>query len=100
MTSGMWTAVFWQDTGERVISTFAAALLTEETGPAVLNVFPWLHLDVPTVSWSTALAYAGGMAFVTLLKCLTSSGVGDPTSASLLRRVRWTAPPGRHEAKH
>jgi r1t holin len=91
---GIWTVVFWQDTSERVVSTFSATLLSEWTANSLSTLF---GVNLVTVDWKTSLGLAGGAALATLLKCLSASNVGDPTSASLLRRIRWTPPPGRHE---
>lgn len=90
----MWTAVFWQDCSERVVSTFAATLLSEWTANSLNSM---LGLNLVTVDWKTSLGLAGGAALLTLLKCVGAKDIGDPTSASLLRRVRWSPPPGRHE---
>lgn len=92
--SGMWTVVYWQDVSDRVVGTFAAALLSELTADTASS---WLGLNLGTVDWKTTLGMAGGAAFYTLLKCVAAKNVGDPQSASFMRRVRWFPPPGRHE---
>lgn len=92
--SGMWSAVFWEDTSERVVASFAGTLLSEWTANSASTMF---GLNLVSVDWKTSLGVAGGAALASLLKALVASGVGDPQSASLLRRVRWTAPAGKHE---
>jgi uncharacterized membrane protein YfcA len=89
----MFSAIFWRDTAERVVASFAGALLTALGGPPVVNaLFP--ALNVLTVDWKTGLGLAGGAALVSLLKALAASQIGDPQSASLFPSVRAH---GKHE---
>lgn len=71
------------DTAERVLASFAGALLSyvTVTGDA---------LDLGAVNWATALSISGGAALASLLKALVASEFGDPNSAALLPA------PGRH----
>lgn len=79
----MWTRTYFLDLGERVLSSFAGALLAFLGGDV---------LDLWAVNWPSALGVAGGAALVSLIKALLATRVGDPQSAALLPVVR-----GRHE---
>ncbi|MGI5216270.1 holin [Nocardia sp. CA-290969] len=69
----MTTARFWKATGERVVKTFAQALLASITvGSAITDI-----------DWATAASIAATAAAVALLTSILSSGVGDPESPSL-----------------
>lgn len=78
----MFSAAFWRDTAERVISSFVGALAAFLGGDV---------LDLWAVNWPSALGVAGGAALVSLIKALLASRVGDPQSAALLPAR------GRHE---
>lgn len=67
----MWTAKFWKDTAERVVSTFAQALI----GSGLVLTF----------TDANAYIAAGVAAGVSLVKALAASQVGDPQSASLVK---------------
>ncbi|QDF19919.1 holin [Mycobacterium phage ThetaBob] len=71
----MWTLTFWKDTAERVLSTFAIALL----GVVGAEKFDLFHAD-----WKAALGLAGGQAFLSLLKALgvLKLPIGTPGSAT------------------
>lgn len=71
----MWTLVFWKDTTERVVSTFAIALLGVWGG----DKFDLLHVD-----WKAALGLAGGQAVLSLLKALgvLKLPIGTPGTAT------------------
>jgi hypothetical protein len=96
----MFTLMFWKDALERIVSSFAGTLLTALGGPSVANaLFPSLNLA--TVDLKSGLGLAGGAALVALLKALTASQIGDPSSASLLPSVRaHFGGTGRHELNH
>ncbi|MGA6208049.1 holin [Nocardia testacea] len=71
----MTTRRFWKATGERVVKTFAQALLASITvGGAITDI-----------DWATATSIAAGAAACALLTSIISSGVGDPGSPSLTR---------------
>lgn len=92
----MFTLIFWKDATERVISTFAGALLSAFLPGGLNALFP--NLNLMTVDWKSALGFAAGTALVTLLKTLAATQVGDPMSASFLPSVRARVQPvGRHE---
>jgi hypothetical protein len=71
----IFTRSFWKDTLERVIATFAQALL---------SALPASYVPGVTLPLRGALAVAGGAAALSLLKCLAASRVGDSDSAALL----------------
>lgn len=66
----MFTSVFWKDTAERAIRTFAQTLLAV-IGVGLLDV---LHFD-----WATALSVSLGAAVVSVLMSLLlpAAGVRD-----------------------
>ena len=80
----LWSTAFWKATAERVITTFAEALV------AVLIV----GNSIAAVDWPDALAVAALAAVVSLLKCVAASGVSPATGPSLGTEVlpRDTAP--------
>lgn len=65
---------FWEDTAERMVKTFAQALL----GVFVAGV------TVMSVSWMDALAVGATAALVSVLTSVASAGARDPESASLV----------------
>lgn len=71
----MWNQKFWKDLADRVVSTFAFALLTI-LGAEQLNIF---HVD-----WKAALGVAGGQALLSLLKAfgVLSLPIGTPGTAT------------------
>ncbi len=80
----MFTRIWLLDALERVLRTFAQTFLA---------------VYVPTgltaaADWKTALISAGTAAVLSLLMSVAATGVGDSSSASLVRSVRT---PGRHE---
>lgn len=81
----MWSKIYWQDLAERVLTSFAGALVVL-WGAGGLNLL--------AVNWKLDLSLAGGAALVSLVKGLAAKTIGDPASASLL-----LSPPGRHELK-
>ena len=77
----MWSSAFWKDTAERVVSAFVLSLL---------GVFGTAEgLDLHTVKWGQILTAAGGIAALTLLKCLAAGTgvVGEKGSPSLVAPV-------------
>jgi hypothetical protein len=82
----MWTRIWFMDMGERVCRTAAQTFLAVyvPTGLA------------PATDWKAALIASGTAAVLSLLMSLAATGVGDPSSASLIRGVRSV---GRHELR-
>lgn len=62
----MWTVEFWKATAERVLSTFAQALLGAVGATSAEGV-----------DWGLSLKVAGFAALLALLKCLAASGIGN-----------------------
>lgn len=71
----MRSKAFWVDAGERAIRTFAQALV------AVL-VAGFAFTDA--AAWGEALLASAVAALISLLTSVAASGVGDPSSPSLL----------------
>ena len=69
----MFTRKFWKDTLERVVSSAVQGALVG-----------WVGTDVLGQDWNLILGSAGGMAVLTLLKCVAASRMGETDSASLL----------------
>lgn len=69
---------YFRDLGERMLASFAGAVLAAWGADAV-NL---LHID-----WASALGLGGGAALVSLLKGFAAKAVGDPDSASLSSKV-------------
>ena len=67
----MFTRKFWQDTLERVLSSAGQGALVG-----------WVGTDVLDQDWRLILGSAGGMAALTLLKCVAAFRVGETDSAS------------------
>lgn len=68
----LFTVKFWKDATERIVASFAGALLS---AGAIL----------PGDFWNLKnLEVAGGAALVSLLKALVATRVNDPDSASLV----------------
>lgn len=74
MSRTIFSKVFWKDTAERVLSS------------AVQGAITGFVLDQGVgQDWVNIGNVAGGMAVLTLLKCLAASQIGDPDSASLVK---------------
>ncbi|MGB2791278.1 MAG: holin [Candidatus Moraniibacteriota bacterium] len=74
MSRTIFSKVFWKDTAERVLSS------------AVQGAITGFVLDQGVgQDWVNIGNVAGGMAVLTLLKCLAVSQIGDPDSASLVK---------------
>lgn len=71
----MFTAKFWKDLGERVVSSAAGGALAVLVPAEVLNLHP---------SWTAVGLGALSAAAVSLLKGLVASQVGNKDSASLV----------------
>jgi len=72
----MWTAAFWKAAAERAIKSAAQGVIMVwlgSTGVAGDTVATLLTLD-----WATAGYAAGGMALLSVLSSVVSSGVGGP----------------------
>lgn len=72
----MWTVKFWKDAAERVIATFAQALIGTAGADAIF---------APDVNWGMKFTAAGLAAGASLLKALAASTVGTPNDASLVK---------------
>lgn len=72
----MFTKVFWLNTAERAIKTFAQALLLVFVGDSAYNVI--------SVNWPESLGLAATGALISVLTSLVSSTVGPKDSPSLV----------------
>lgn len=81
----MWSKQWWLDVAERLLRTFAQTFLAVFIPNGI----------TPVADWKTALISAGTAAVLSLLMSVAASGIGNPSSASLVR----VAPNigGRHE---
>lgn len=68
----MTSKIFWLDTAERAVKTFAQSLV------AVLVV----GVPVWEIHWAGALGTALTATIMSVLTSIASSGAGDPTTAS------------------
>ncbi|MBU8830814.1 hypothetical protein [Mycolicibacterium goodii] len=83
--SDLFTRTFWRDTLERTVSSAAQGFLVggglagiaATTDQVSLHGFPW----------EAALAGAGGMAVLTVAKCLAAVKAGNWGTASFTRAV-------------
>ena len=79
----LFTGAFWKDVAERTVSSAAQGFLVGSglvgvaaaTDQVTLNGFPWL----------AALGGAGGMAVLTVAKCLAVIDTGDKGTASAVK---------------
>ena len=71
----MRSKAFWANAGERAVRTFAQALVA-------VMVAGFVFTDA--AAWGEALLSAAVAALISLLTSVAASGVGDPTSPSLL----------------
>lgn len=74
----MTSKVFWLDTAERAIKTFAQSLV------AVLVV----GVPVWEIHWAGALGTALTATIMSVLTSIASSGAGDPTTASAVEHFK------------
>lgn len=65
----MWTKAFWLATLERVLRTFAQALIAALTASGT---------GLIDTDWQGAASTAGMAAVLALLTCVAASGVGSP----------------------
>ena len=79
----MRTTAFWADAAERAVRTFAQALVAALTAGFVFT---------DAAAWGAALLTAAIAALVSLLTSVAASGVGDPSSPSLLPTVEQPDP--------
>jgi Putative lactococcus lactis phage r1t holin len=76
--TGIFSIKFLENTGERVIRSFAASLLaTLFLGKTVTGLIG--------VDWKGSLSIAGFAALMSLLFAIGGSQVGDPSNPSLLK---------------
>ena len=71
----MRTKAFWVDAAERAVRTFAQALVA-------MLVVGFVFTDA--AAWGEALVASAVAALISLLTSVAASGVGDPSSPSLL----------------
>jgi hypothetical protein len=84
MTKGdLFTASFWRDTAERIVSSAGQGFINGLGGGAVIDVAG--HTDIRALPLWAAVFNAAGMALLTFAKCLAASRVGAKDDASLLR---------------
>jgi len=81
----MLTKAFWTATAERVIASFAGAVIAILTADG---------FDVLSADWGGILTGGGIAALVSLLKALVASRVGDNPGPSLANETVTTT--GRH----
>jgi len=79
----MRTRQFWTDALERAVRTFAQALVA-------MLVVGFVFTDV--AAWGEALLASAVAALISLLTSVAASGVGDPSSPSLLPTVEQPEP--------
>lgn len=71
----MFSKLFWKDSLERAVKTFAQVLLA---------LFAGNQVDIVNVDWGQAFSVAGTAVLVSFLTSIVSSKVGDSDSASLV----------------
>jgi hypothetical protein len=64
----MWTSKFWKETAERAIKSFCQALIVMWTSDVA---FDFLQVD-----WGKSLGVATGMAVLSVLTSVATSGIG------------------------
>lgn len=69
----MWTRSFWAQTAERMIKTFAQAVLALLTGDG---------LGIVDVDWKKVASVGALAALASLLTSIVTSGVGEEDSPS------------------
>ncbi|MDO4630886.1 MAG: holin [Corynebacterium sp.] len=80
----MWTKIFWLDTADRAIRTFAQALLATVTvGDAIYQV-----------DWQAGLGIAATAAVASVLTSISTSKVGAGETAALVSTA-----PAKHAAE-
>ena len=72
----LWTRQFWVATAERVIRTFAQAMLSFLGADA---------FNIVEVTWGEALGISAGAAFIALLTSIVASGVNQKGAPSFVR---------------
>jgi hypothetical protein len=72
----MFTKNFWKQTLERLIKTFAQAILALITGNG---------LGIVDVNWGRVLSVAGLAALASLLTSIASSGIGQKNDPSAVK---------------
>ena len=76
----MWTKIFWKDTAERAIKTFAQSVVG-----IVLLLTPTIGIDTLNLNWLPILAVGLVSAMLSVLTSIASSLKGDSNSASLVK---------------
>lgn len=74
----MFTKKFWKDTTERVVSSFAFAVLAVVGADGV---------NIVEIDWPGTLGIASAAALASLLKAFVASQIGDKESASTVPSV-------------
>jgi len=79
----LFTAAFWQDTAERIVSSAGQGFVNGLGGGALIDLAG--NTDIRALPIWAALYGAAGMALLTFAKCLAASRVGNNADASLRR---------------
>lgn len=77
----LFTAEFWQDTAERIVSSAGQGFVNGLGGGALIDLAG--TTDIRALPLWAALYGAAGMALLTFAKCLAASRVGSGDDASL-----------------
>jgi r1t holin len=72
----IFTGMFWKDTAERVIGTFAQGWLGAIVGG---NIF-----DVTALGWKQSLGIGATAGLIALLKCVVAGTIGQSSSPSFV----------------
>lgn len=82
----LYTAAFWKDAVERIISSVLLTALAVLGGDA---------MDVFTADWKAVGVAAGNVAVLTLIKTILAAGVGERGTAGVTSATVPNAPMGQ-----
>ncbi|WP_255032800.1 hypothetical protein [Mycobacterium marinum] len=81
----LFTADFWRDVLERVVSSAGQGFINGLGGGAAIDLIG--TTDISALPLWAALFSAAGMSVLTFAKCLAAARVGSPADASFRREV-------------